>query len=708
MQQIIINPNEFKLTKAVLFKTGIATFEKECVIEPAENSTISIRFNTQMMNDILKTFSLYRTQGNVQIRGISYEPATNTGDPAITSKIAIDPQNAYQSLITQLRGVHVKITTVSTAYEGKIIGLETRTEKPATPDSFVKPKVFLILGVQTAFIQILTDDITGFQIIDQKTAKNLNFFLELIKTLKIKEIRNFNLIYSATQQSKLIIRYLQEFPGWKLSYRLNLKSAETGDPSQTLLQAWAIVDNTLDENWDGINLTLVSGMPVSFIYDTYSPKWIKRPKIERKKEIEINVATLQSGKKDLAMGGAPVMPGAPAPAPPPSMAMMKQMAPMKMKKLAKMDMAELSDDDTVDYMMAEPRQSLFEPEITVMPEEEEPMEEAFESATEEDKGEGKGFRYKIGTPISLKRNNSGLIPILQSETKANLYALYNPEIQKEHPMNIVEFKNTADVSLEEGPISIYKESIFLGESILPFTSAAETKKIPYSIDVSVRVNLKIDYQYSDIHEIIYRNEFTKAKYQTMITTYNIENDSDDEKVLFIEHKIQPEYELHETDQPEETTKNYYRYKFKINAKTKYEFKIKERKTYYEYIQLEQLNAPLLQDWLSMKLISAEKYQALAKYLDLANQKSVLQTEFNFLEQKIREIIEDQYRIKENLKSLRESAEEKSLRISYIKTLVEDEENIDKAQKTRKEILANLEGLERKLQEAKVQIYKSFK
>ena len=47
-----------------------------------------------------------------------------------------------------------------------------------------------------------------------------------------------------------------------------------------LLQGWAIVENTSEEDWSGVNLTLVSGRPISFTMDLYEPLYIPRPQVQ--------------------------------------------------------------------------------------------------------------------------------------------------------------------------------------------------------------------------------------------------------------------------------------------------------------------------------------------------------------------------------------------------------------------------------------------
>ena len=55
---------------------------------------------------------------------------------------------------------------------------------------------------------------------------------------------------------------------WKATYRLIL--GEEDKPP--MIQGWAVVDNTQDEDWENVRLSLVSGLPVSFVHDLYTPR----------------------------------------------------------------------------------------------------------------------------------------------------------------------------------------------------------------------------------------------------------------------------------------------------------------------------------------------------------------------------------------------------------------------------------------------------
>ena len=57
-------------------------------------------------------------------------------------------------------------------------------------------------------------------------------------------------------------------------------SKEQALEEKCLLSGWCLVENTTNQDWNDIELSLVAGMPVSFIYNFYRPIFIDRPRIE--------------------------------------------------------------------------------------------------------------------------------------------------------------------------------------------------------------------------------------------------------------------------------------------------------------------------------------------------------------------------------------------------------------------------------------------
>jgi outer membrane protein OmpA-like peptidoglycan-associated protein len=72
------------------------------------------------------------------------------------------------------------------------------------------------------------------------------------------------------------VAYAVPTPTWKAAYRVVL-----ADPSDArragLLQGWAMVANLTQEDWNGVQLTLATGAPISYAFDLHTPEYGHRP-----------------------------------------------------------------------------------------------------------------------------------------------------------------------------------------------------------------------------------------------------------------------------------------------------------------------------------------------------------------------------------------------------------------------------------------------
>ena len=78
---------------------------------------------------------------------------------------------------------------------------------------------------------------------------------------------------SGSGERELVVSYISEVPVWKSTYRIVLPRT----PGKPFLQGWAIVDNTVGEDWKDVKLSLVSGTPQSFIQNIPQPYYTRRP-----------------------------------------------------------------------------------------------------------------------------------------------------------------------------------------------------------------------------------------------------------------------------------------------------------------------------------------------------------------------------------------------------------------------------------------------
>jgi len=85
-----------------------------------------------------------------------------------------------------------------------------------------------------------------------------------------------NIATSGAGDRSIFVSYISEVPVWKSPYRILLPTKADASP---LLQGWAIVDNTVGEDWKDVELSLVAGAPQSFIQELSQPYYTRRPVI---------------------------------------------------------------------------------------------------------------------------------------------------------------------------------------------------------------------------------------------------------------------------------------------------------------------------------------------------------------------------------------------------------------------------------------------
>src|SRR5258708_21784813 len=86
------------------------------------------------------------------------------------------------------------------------------------------------------------------------------------------------------------------------------KNRKNGAP---LLQGWALVENTSDEDWKDVRMALVSGRPISFQMDLYQPLFIPRPTVEPERFASLRPPTYNGAMavNNMGVGGGGISGG---------------------------------------------------------------------------------------------------------------------------------------------------------------------------------------------------------------------------------------------------------------------------------------------------------------------------------------------------------------------------------------------------------------
>jgi len=343
----------------------------------------------------------------------------------------------------------------------------------------------------------------------------------------------------------VFVSYISEVPVWKSTYRIILPTKSDAKP---LLQGWAIVDNTVGEDWKDVELSLVAGAPQSFIQQLSLPLYTRRPQV---------------GLPQAAMLTPQTHEGTLAPAPPPAPPPAKQAMNFLRDKLA-VETTSMANQPAGFSMggMAAPRTRISGNESTDM-EAKEKAEYGYEAAAY---GQDLGdlFQYNLKEKVTILKNHSALVPIINSQIKAQKVTLWSAS--SAHPLHSLWITNSSGLTLDAGTFNVVEENAFAGEGLIAALKPEERRLLSYAVDQAVRIQHDDQFESRPITHIkIAKGMVTQSSKQVDHQTYTIRNSDTQAREVVIEHPLRGGWKLANDVKPEETSASFYRFLVKVSA-----------------------------------------------------------------------------------------------------------------------------------------------
>ena len=468
-------------------------------------------------------------------------------------------------------------------------------------------------------------------------------------------------------ERNLYVSYISEVPIWKTTYRLVLSSKAEKKP---LLQGWAIVDNTIGEDWHDVEVSLVAGAPHSFIQQLSQPYYGRRPVVPLPESVQLtpqtHAATLEPFARQMAGG----VPGGVAGG---------QMGGVMGGFVSGMG------SGSAGRLMA-PMVAPGPPPAPM------PEEEAVEESREESEpvAEGKAlgdlFEYKLKERVTIRKNQSALVPILQTDIAAEKVSLWSESLGVARPLRALWVDNASSLTLDGGSFSVLDSNTFAGEGLVEAIKPGEKRLLSYATDLSLLVDTKLESARERVTRVrIYRGAMTTTSEDREKKTYIVRNEDTTPRTLIIEHPARPEWKLREDGaKPEEKAAGLYRFRLSVDPKKTERLVLNEAKPLYTQYELNLVTNDDIDLLLRQKSINSDIEKALRTIT--AQKKVVVDFDGTIKEQQkaIDQIFADQGRLRENMKALKGSAEERTLLQRYTKQLDEEETQLEALRKKKQD------------------------
>jgi hypothetical protein len=647
--------------RVVLYKNGVGYFEHSTRVRGTQD--LNIDFTSAQLNDALKSLTVVDL-GDGRITGVRFNSVAPLSERLKTLRLPLGEYASRNDLLGALRGTRVEVRNGATGTTGKVLGFEVMKKFGDKPELVEEVTVLTLVTDAGEVRSIDLGPGTSVRIADSELAEEVNRYLNLIGSAKAVDLRRLTISAAGTGDREIFVSYISEVPVWKSTYRILLDAKH---PDKPLVQGWAVVDNTIGEDWKDVQLSLVAGAPQSFVQNISQPLYVRRPEVPLPQSAMLTPQTHEAAMETLAA----------APPPPAAQPMRAAYGAVGVGRGGGYGpgggggggVAGGVMGGTVGKPSAGPgagrefsRLELYGKLFTP------PDVEATGKAM------GDFFEYDLKEKVTIGKNQSALVPILQSRIDAEKVTLWNEA--SDEPLRALWLNNTSGVEFDAGSFNILDEGTFAGEGMIDSVRPGEKRLISYAADSAVKIKVEDDSSakpYSRL--VIAKGVMTLTREDRQTKTYTISNSDITPSDVIIEHPDRPDWKLAEGVKPEETTASFYRFRVKVEPKTSQKLVVEEYQPMVSRVELTDLPSGFIGVLTEQKRLTPAIEQAIKRVLDQKGVIAGLDEQIKSRQQEENSIASDQGRIRENMKALKGSPEEKALLQRYTHQLDVQEDRL---------------------------------
>ena len=583
---------DLPVRKVVLYKNGVGYFEHSGSV--SGNQRVSIDFTSAQLNDVLQSLTVL-DEGGGRIAGVNYNSTTPLAEQLKTLSLGMGDDPTSTELFQALRGQRVEVTGgPGGVITGRLMSIESRSEKIGGADNgSTVDKFYLTLVAGSGAVRVIElTPALSVRPLDSNLQGQLDRYLELLGTAHANGLRHLTLNALGNGQRQLRVSYISEVPVWKCTYRIVFPHAAVGEGTSAIVQGWAVVDNTVGADWDNVQLSLVAGAPQSFIQPLSQPLYTRRPEIPIATGVETTPQTHEAadvndkqfdrvqlaGKlfappqiqnKNFAALGQNVnhnfnqSQSVAVEAPPP---------PVNSGPIPGVGVGNGYGAGIISGVgggVYRPSDAISEGDVST---------NAFDDF----------FEYSLTQPVTIHKNESAMVPILQQELPAEHLTLWSA--RDANPFRAVWLENKSKLTLDAGSFSIFESGEFAGEGLLDPIHPGERRLLSYAIDQAVKVKVTDRGGRNRIHHLsVHKGSIVETFMQVQNATYSANNTGDVERTVLIEHPRHTGtsgWSLEGDVKAAESTPTLYRFRLVVPAHNTAKLEVREHGPEYSTVNLE--------------------------------------------------------------------------------------------------------------------------
>jgi hypothetical protein len=644
---------DLPVRRVILYKSGVGFFEHLGSV--TGNTAVTIQFTTAQLNDVLQSLTALDLDGG-SIGSITYNSIAPIGQRLSALRTPIGSDADRLQLYRALRGARVIARTGTMEIAGRIFSVE-QVERTRNDVSTTVTELTLV-GDDGSIRTIELTPSTSVQLAERDVRDDISSYLGITASARGEDVRRMVMTATGTGTRRIGISYISEVPIWKSTYRLVLPDAAR----KPMLQGWAVVDNTLGQDWTNVELSLVAGAPQSFVQQISQPYYVQRPIVPLPPAVLLQPQT-HGGTLVAAERAVPVLPE-------PSLNESVTLDSVRSRTTGRGGgggRAGVPGGVVGGVVGGMPSAPPPPPAIDYM---------AALTPAAQGQELGELFEYKLRQPITVRKNESALVPILNAEVDAERVSVWNRGQGSGRPLRGVWLTNSSPLTLDGGSFSVVDANAFAGEGLLESVKPGEKRLLSYGADLAVLVKMEPGPYSGRVVKIVARDGvLISSQEDRAVWKYTARNEDTSARTLIVEHPVRAGWTMAEQPAVAEMSATAARYRVSLPAKQEATLTVTERHagdTTYRLTDLgEQTIGILIRAGASEQALR----RALQPLTDKRSELAAAEARLASINGQIAEIGRDQERVRENMKALRGTDEEKALTQRYTRQLGEQEDRL---------------------------------
>jgi len=196
------------------------------------------------------------------------------------------------------------------------------------------------------------------------------------------------------------------------------------------------------------------------------------------------------------------------------------------------------------------------------------------------------FEYSLSQPVTIHKNESAMVPILQQDLPAEHVTLWSRNNPR--PLRAVWLENKSKLTLDSGSFSIFESGEFAGEGLLDPIHPGERRLLSYAADQAMRVKISDQQSRRTLHHLQVHKGLVIENYMDVASvTYSANNTGDEDRTVLLEHPRHTNgWSLDEGVKAAETTPDLYRFRVSVKPHSTEKLEVRERGPEYITVNID--------------------------------------------------------------------------------------------------------------------------